>query len=84
MTTKLANEAKEAGAIAFSRSLEKNAYEVLTDDELFVELADLWDCATLEVLETHVAVSNYRRAARAFLRAANAQNEAALTAPAPA
>lgn len=83
MTTKLGETAKQAGAIAFSRSLEKDTYTVLTDDVLFVELADLWDCATLETLETHVAVSGHRSAARAFMEAAYAQNDCPLPSPAP-
>lgn len=81
MTTKLAETAKQAGTIAFSRCLGKGTYDVLRDEQLFVELADLWDCATLEMLQFQVAVSGNSSATHAFLKAVSAQ---VLRGPAPA
>lgn len=73
MTTKLSLQVKEAGGLAYSRCFSQGTYEVLLDDQLFAELAALWDCATLTELNARVLQSSYSRAAQAFLQAVRTQ-----------
>lgn len=64
---------KQAGATAFSRCFGKGTYDALADDRLCNELTALWECATLETLRAQVAITRYKPAAQAFLKAVCAQ-----------
>ena len=75
--TKLSLKIKEAGGLAYAGCFNRGAYDVLLDDQLFAELAALWDCATLAELTTRAAQSPYPRAAQAFLQAVRLQTQPA-------
>jgi hypothetical protein len=69
VAAKLSLKIKEAGGLAFAGCFSRGTYDVLMDDQLFAELATLWDCATLAELNARVLQSSYPRAAEAFLQA---------------
>lgn len=69
MTTKLSLRVKQAGGMAYVRCFNRSAYDVLMDDQLFDDLAELWDCPTLEALRAFVAETGNRSSAQAYLRA---------------
>lgn len=50
--------AKQAGAVAFGKTVGKGTFDSLADDALFPEMAKLWDCETVEELKGVVAASD--------------------------
>ena len=73
MTTRLSLQIKQVGGTAYVRCFNRSVYDVLMDDELFGDLADLWDCATLEALQALVAQTGSIHPAQAYLQAVCAQ-----------
>lgn len=73
--------AKQAGAVAFGRAMGKGTFDVLKDDELFPEMAALWDCATVGELKSRVvAMDQPACAVEALLAQARAEFLAAVLA----
>lgn len=50
--------AKQAGAAAFAQAMGKGTYDALSDETLFAETMELWDCETVGELKGRVVADD--------------------------